>query len=233
MKRFFLLLTVASLFLLGCELNNDPRVNVTLVGKGTITLDPSGGEYKEGTTVSITAIPETGYTFYSWDGDAVSTSNTIEIVTGSSNTDLTAYMPVFMNDDKSIIVEYANPMPANITSGFTFRVFLDLPEDILDTGDGYRVWIRPYDFSTTLDPDGNTPRYWYKSSGVLLPQSDAVRGGWLFNALPLDEAIYMTYGTVTEWRLTVNHWDADYYGVDDGANLFYYLHDFPFTVDVD
>ncbi len=36
---------------------------------GSVTLDPEGGTYYEGTVVNLTAIPDTGYRFVIWTGD--------------------------------------------------------------------------------------------------------------------------------------------------------------------
>jgi len=44
-------------------------VNVSPTGAGTVTLNPPGGTYTAGTTVTLTANPSTGYHFASWSGD--------------------------------------------------------------------------------------------------------------------------------------------------------------------
>jgi hypothetical protein len=44
-------------------------VNVSPTGSGTATLNPPGGTYTAGTTVTLTANPSTGYHFASWSGD--------------------------------------------------------------------------------------------------------------------------------------------------------------------
>jgi hypothetical protein len=38
-------------------------------GHGTVTLSPTGGVYNEGSTVSLTPVPNTGYAFSAWSGD--------------------------------------------------------------------------------------------------------------------------------------------------------------------
>ncbi len=44
-------------------------LDVTVVGSGTVTLDPPGYVYDAGTVVTLTAAPETGWYFAGWDGD--------------------------------------------------------------------------------------------------------------------------------------------------------------------
>ena len=63
-------------------------IHVSPSGGGSVS--PSGGEYKSGSRVTLTANPATGYTFDQWSGDASGTSPNI-VITMDSNTDVTAY----------------------------------------------------------------------------------------------------------------------------------------------
>jgi hypothetical protein len=48
-----------------------PLYTITIVAEnGTVTMDPPGGAYNEGTQVTLTAVPDEGYEFASWSGDA-------------------------------------------------------------------------------------------------------------------------------------------------------------------
>lgn len=58
-------------------------VSTTANGSGSIILNPSGGVYAEGTVVSITAQPATGWQFDSWSGDVSGTSNPVSITVDS------------------------------------------------------------------------------------------------------------------------------------------------------
>jgi hypothetical protein len=44
-------------------------LTVNTAGGGTVTLDPAGGVYEEGTIVTVTAMADTGWSFSEWSGD--------------------------------------------------------------------------------------------------------------------------------------------------------------------
>ncbi|MEO0472727.1 MAG: carbohydrate-binding domain-containing protein, partial [Bacteroidota bacterium] len=47
---------------------------------GSVNLSPAGGSYASGTTVTMTATANSGYSFDNWSGDASGTTNPIQIV---------------------------------------------------------------------------------------------------------------------------------------------------------
>jgi hypothetical protein len=61
-------------------------------GAGTVSLNPSGGTYTEGTTVGATATAAPGFTFVNWSGDVTGTTGSISVL---------------MNTAKSIIANFA------------------------------------------------------------------------------------------------------------------------------
>ena len=63
-------------------------INVSPSTGGSVS--PSGGAYKSGSRVTLTANPATGYTFDQWTGDASGTSPNI-VITVDSDTHVTAY----------------------------------------------------------------------------------------------------------------------------------------------
>ena len=66
-----------------------PRYTLSVTaGLGGI-VNTSGGEYEQGTSVTLTAIPNTGYTFTGWSGNATGTSASLNI-TIIGNTSVTA-----------------------------------------------------------------------------------------------------------------------------------------------
>ena len=44
-------------------------LTVNTAGSGSVTLDPAGGTYDEGTPVELTAVPSSGWQFAGWTGD--------------------------------------------------------------------------------------------------------------------------------------------------------------------
>ncbi len=60
---------------------------------GSITLNPAGGSYASGTSVTVTATPNTGYTFANFSGDLTGTTNPAT-VTMNSNKAITANFSV-------------------------------------------------------------------------------------------------------------------------------------------
>ncbi|MEX2428076.1 MAG: malectin domain-containing carbohydrate-binding protein, partial [Bacteroidales bacterium] len=61
---------------------------------GSITLDPPGGEYSEGTVVTLTADPASGFIFKEWSSD----------ITGSENP-----VTIIINSAKTVSAEFENP----------------------------------------------------------------------------------------------------------------------------
>jgi Zn-dependent metalloprotease/PKD repeat protein len=53
----------------------DYTLTVNTVGQGSVTLDPPGGTYPEGTVVTLTATPDSGWKFDNWSGDLTGTAN--------------------------------------------------------------------------------------------------------------------------------------------------------------
>lgn len=78
---------------------------------GSVQFDPSGGIYLEGTTVLLTAIPDSGYYFEKWGGD----------LTGSANPD-----SILIDGDKMVLATFKK-QPTGVTDqkeaelGFTLH----------------------------------------------------------------------------------------------------------------
>jgi uncharacterized repeat protein (TIGR02543 family) len=74
----------------------NPPVKYNLIlwytGSGIIELDPAGGSYSPGTSVSILAIPQDGWIFQEWSGSLV----------GSQNPDT-----LIMDENKAVIATFA------------------------------------------------------------------------------------------------------------------------------
>ena len=98
---FIFLVLITALTVVNCSTPTTPtyQLTTTVVGSGTIT--PSDGEFEAGESVTLTAIPESGWVFSNWEGDWVSFQTTSTII---------------MDDDKSIIGVFSRKSyPLNIT----------------------------------------------------------------------------------------------------------------------
>lgn len=76
-------------------------LDVTTTTGGTVT--PDGGEYVEGTVVTLTATPAAGYQFVGWSGDASGTSLTTT-VTMDANKSVTATFAEVIPDEYTLTV---------------------------------------------------------------------------------------------------------------------------------
>jgi uncharacterized repeat protein (TIGR02543 family) len=61
-------------------------VNTDGAGSGSVTLDPPGGTYDEGTVVTLTASPDAGSTFEGWSGAATGTANPVTVTMDGDRT---------------------------------------------------------------------------------------------------------------------------------------------------
>jgi lysyl endopeptidase len=61
-------------------------LTVNIVGQGGVTLNPPGGVYDEGTVVTLTATPASGWQFNNWSGDLSGTQNPATITMNSNKT---------------------------------------------------------------------------------------------------------------------------------------------------
>jgi len=64
-------------------------LSVSTVGSGAISLNPSGGIYKDGTVVTLMATPASGFRFTGWSGDLTGANNSATI-TMNANKNVTA-----------------------------------------------------------------------------------------------------------------------------------------------
>lgn len=91
-------------------------------GSGSVILNPTGGTYDEGTYVTLTANPASGYEFDHWSGYATGTFTTTTLT---------------MDSDKSVTAHFA-PIQYNLTISVIplagGSVALDPPDGIYDAG---------------------------------------------------------------------------------------------------
>lgn len=90
-----------------------PQIVVTVTAKGSGTVT-GGGSYSEGTQVTLTATPASGFQFDSWvdaDGEVVSNTSNYTFVVGSSNVSFTA---VFKAAPTSTPIPTPEPTPTPV-----------------------------------------------------------------------------------------------------------------------
>lgn len=148
----------------------------TTAGEGSILLDPPGGIYDAGTTVEVTAVPDTGWLFDGWSQDLTGTTNPV-VVTVGANTDITA---TFSEEPPP------PPEPIMVTAEWTFPSLGNfLPDSGAEHGVGAirnPKGLDPFGVMNnddgTLDPDV----YEY-------PDQPQLRVGALSGATNLEEAV--------------------------------------------
>jgi hypothetical protein len=112
-------------------------LTVTIVGQGTVMLNPAGGIYDNGTVVTLTAVPNSGCNFMGWSG----------ALTGSTNPET-----ITMNADKNVTTTFNCPPDTPAASS---------PADEAILAEG-TVTV-PLDTSIFSDPDSgdtHTESHW-------------------------------------------------------------------------
>ncbi len=84
---------------------NEFTLTVNVIGEGTVIKDPNQATYPYGTTVELTAVPETGWIFDYWDGDLTGSENPDEIVIDGDKV-INAY---FKEDDVAPEIKITKP----------------------------------------------------------------------------------------------------------------------------
>ena len=112
---------------------NDPTVipfNATVEGKGELFYDPKkdGQVYDPGTTVTITAVPDSGNSFVGWGGDLSGSENPAMISVNAPTTITATFEPGTTLVETSALPQeytlgqnYPNPFNPSTTIPFTLR----------------------------------------------------------------------------------------------------------------
>ncbi|MCS7231309.1 MAG: hypothetical protein RMJ67_04140, partial [Elusimicrobiota bacterium] len=79
-------------------------VNINPQGAGSVSLNPTGGVYLFGTTVTLTAQANSGWQFSGWSGDLVGSQNPTNIVINSTK-NITANFTLQQQNQNQIIIE--------------------------------------------------------------------------------------------------------------------------------
>ena len=124
-------------------------LNINTVGNGNITKNPDQSTYAYGTTVTLTAMPDTGWTFSHWTGDLTGSTNP-DTITMTGNKTVTAN---FTQDQYILTINTVgngnvtkNPDQVTYTYG-TMVTLIAIP----DTGWNFIQWIG--DLTGSTNPD--------------------------------------------------------------------------------
>ncbi|MTI20796.1 T9SS type A sorting domain-containing protein, partial [Fulvivirga sp. RKSG066] len=112
-------------------------LTTSVIGDGSIKLNPSGGIYREGTEVILTAVPDAGSQFESWSGDISETDDQIT-VTMNSDLSVTATFNVVVSLDEGFdsseqVTIFPNPSDSMVFIEYTIYKPSDVIITIHDT----------------------------------------------------------------------------------------------------
>lgn len=196
----------------GCDLlSGKTNLTVSVVGSGNVTLSPSGGKYEPGTTVTITVTPDSGFVFYGYEGDVVSTNITETVTIGEDNLNVTAYMPIYMYDgSEGRVIVKAETVETGSYPFVAFTVDLAMDDSAIDIDDGFNIWIRPYTYSSQDTPAGQYLSHYWRASDLLPASStDIIRGGGLrYSDSDGTTITYNASGTIDDWNIEMCRYDA-------------------------
>ncbi len=107
------------------------RLNVTVLGPGSVTLNPAGGVYAAGTQVTLTATPAAGAHFVGWTGGGTSDTTALSI---------------------SSLVDGPRSLTANFQKNYEIRTLAEL-QAIATTGNlsGYYILMNDINASDTAN----------------------------------------------------------------------------------
>jgi plastocyanin len=118
--------------------NASYTLTVTVVGNGSVTVNPQKASYTPGEEVTLTAIPNTGHTFSGWSGAVSGTANPAQL-TMNGNRSVTATFTPSGGSTAITIVKDAQP---NAPRNFSFTGSLGdfkLDDAVPDDGDAYQT----------------------------------------------------------------------------------------------
>jgi hypothetical protein len=98
---------------------------------GIVELNPQGGEYVEGTTVTLTAVANSGWVFSGWGGDLSGDQNPVNIV---------------MDSNKNVIVNFIE-ISSGVVGGTTGYIMIDISSRVISGVVGIVVRLEGYNVS--------------------------------------------------------------------------------------
>lgn len=106
------------LLLLSCGTENKPTHNFTATANPSEggTINPSSGEYEEGKTLEVRALPSDGWEFVHWEGDLTQSNNPMQIIIDREYTVIGVFKQpeAWDRDSETAIVDVTNPATGQI-----------------------------------------------------------------------------------------------------------------------
>ncbi len=103
---------------------------LTIVGNGTVTADPPlvAPSYEAGTTVSLTAVPDSGWQFVEWSGDLTGSTNPATITVDAAKNITATFQQgtgivdkIELPTEYSLAQNYPNPFNPSTTINFSLK----------------------------------------------------------------------------------------------------------------
>lgn len=207
------------------ELPEGEVVNVTVTPDGSGTVKGAGDKYPNGSTVTLTAIPEYGYEFVKWmDGDTeLSTANPYSFTMGAQALSYTAvFQTVTMydvklksNPDKAGILssahtKYAPGVSVTVTekpnTGYEFKNWTDENGNVLSTSSNYTFTMPEKAITLTANYEIKFKVTFEKgeAGGKAPPTLYISNNGTSTFTVPVNTSLYKEGYTLTGWTDGVN-----------------------------
>jgi uncharacterized repeat protein (TIGR02543 family) len=166
---------------------NEYTLNITTNGNGSVTATPATATYHYGDTVQLNAIPNNGWTFNGWSGDASGITNITITIDGNKN-----IIANFTQQSYEVNFDLtgANSTGVVLTVDGVGYTEADLPKAFTWTHDSVHTFV----FNQTL-PVSNGERYiWSSTTGLSTLQE---------GTLTITDAGTVTANYNTQYLLTV------------------------------
>jgi hypothetical protein len=115
-------------------------LSVGATGPGSVTLDPPGGSYAAGSSITVTAVPDADATFTGWSGDLAGATNPETVV---------------MDAAKSVTASFAALYEVNVEASGPGEVILDPPGGSYPAGSVVTVEAEPEEGAVFEGFDGS------------------------------------------------------------------------------
>lgn len=166
-------------------------LSVSVSPSGVGSVSPSSGEYAEGTQVTLTAVPTSGYTFDYWGGDASGSSPTTTI-SMDSNRSVTAHFKV--TEPEPTPVPPTKPEIKGVTTYFD-RGYFYIVGEVLNMTNSNINFVKVV--ATYYDETGTVigTEYTYTELDIILPN----------DAAPFDISSYPDKIKPASYKLSVDY----------------------------